>query len=125
MITSPGARLERPRGSLRCLEGGDMFDDATVRSEGSDVEPDGQRCGEAMGCGIVGRSMVLRRIFKRIEVVAPTDSTVLIQGETGTGKELVARAIHDRSSRSRRRRHVRSAAQTAKVRSATVETGPA
>jgi formate hydrogenlyase transcriptional activator len=49
---------------------------------------------------IVGRSAALRRVLKQVETVAPTDSTVLIHGETGSGKELVARAIHDRSSRS-------------------------
>ena len=48
---------------------------------------------------IVGRSPELRQILSRVELVAPTDSTVLILGETGTGKELIARAIHDRSSR--------------------------
>ncbi len=45
---------------------------------------------------IVGRSAALRRVLKEVETVAPTDSTVLIQGETGTGKELIADAIHDR-----------------------------
>ena len=44
----------------------------------------------------------LRGVLRAIQVVAPTDATVLIQGETGTGKELVARAIHDQSSRSKR-----------------------
>ena len=51
---------------------------------------------------IVGSSSALRHVLKQVETVAPTDSTVLIQGETGTGKELIARAIHDRSSRRRR-----------------------
>ncbi len=47
--------------------------------------------------GIVGRSKVMIDISKRIELVAQSRSTVLLTGETGTGKELVARAIHDRS----------------------------
>jgi formate hydrogenlyase transcriptional activator len=51
---------------------------------------------------IVGRSSAIDRVLHMIEVVAPTDSTVLIQGETGTGKELVARAIHECSKRSAR-----------------------
>jgi formate hydrogenlyase transcriptional activator len=48
---------------------------------------------------IVGKSEALHRVLKLVETVAPTDSTVLICGETGTGKELIARAIHDLSSR--------------------------
>ena len=48
---------------------------------------------------IVGNSPVLERVFEQIRHVAPTDSVVLIQGETGTGKELIARAIHNQSSR--------------------------
>src|SRR5215472_14597126 len=50
---------------------------------------------------IVGRSQALRRALQEIETVAPTDSTVLIYGETGTGKELIARAIHNLSSRTK------------------------
>jgi formate hydrogenlyase transcriptional activator len=48
---------------------------------------------------IVGQSAALGRVLKHVEIVAPTGSTVLIRGETGTGKELVARAIHDLSPR--------------------------
>ena len=48
---------------------------------------------------IVGTSPALLAVLRELERVAPTDSTVLINGETGTGKELIARAIHDRSAR--------------------------
>jgi formate hydrogenlyase transcriptional activator len=48
---------------------------------------------------IIGQSTALEAVFEQVECVAPTDSTVLIQGETGTGKELIARAIHNISSR--------------------------
>jgi formate hydrogenlyase transcriptional activator len=51
---------------------------------------------------IVGSSEALRRVLAEVAKVAPTDSTVLILGETGTGKELIARAIHKRSARSTR-----------------------
>ena len=48
---------------------------------------------------IIGNSDALRRVLAQVETVAPTDSTVLIYGETGTGKELIARAVHNLSSR--------------------------
>src|SRR5208283_4080729 len=48
---------------------------------------------------IVGESAALRRVLQEVETVAPTGSTVLIGGETGTGKELIARALHDLSPR--------------------------
>jgi formate hydrogenlyase transcriptional activator len=48
---------------------------------------------------IIGNSASLRKVLKHVETVAATDSTVLIYGETGTGKELIARAIHDLSPR--------------------------
>src|SRR5437588_1578175 len=51
---------------------------------------------------IVGSSGALRKVLEQVSKVAPTDSTVLIQGETGTGKELIARAIHNRSKRANR-----------------------
>ncbi len=49
--------------------------------------------------GIVGQSSALRHVLNLVDTVAPSDSTVLMLGETGTGKELIARAIHDRSRR--------------------------
>jgi len=54
--------------------------------------------GPARPYGIVGRSRAVAAMIDRIELVAATRSTVLITGETGTGKELVARAVHDRSA---------------------------
>jgi len=49
---------------------------------------------------IVGDSVALRNVLRQVDIVAPTDATVLLLGETGTGKELIARAIHDASGRS-------------------------
>ena len=56
-------------------------------------------CAESGFAGIIGRSNALRSVLREIRMVAPTDSTVLIYGETGTGKELIARAIHELSPR--------------------------
>ena len=56
---------------------------------------------EARYGSLVGATPVMRQLFDRIDRVAATDSTVLITGETGTGKELVAEAIHERSARAR------------------------
>src|ERR1700676_165537 len=58
---------------------------------------------ELYGSGLprlIGNSAALRRVLGMVRVVAPTDATVLIQGETGTGKELIAEAIHKYSDRS-------------------------
>src|SRR5216684_4484523 len=56
-------------------------------------------CGSGLP-GIVGNSAALRSVLGMVRVVAPTDATVLINGETGTGKELIAEAIHKGSTRS-------------------------
>jgi len=51
--------------------------------------------------GIIGKSPAIQKVLEQVAIVAPTDSTVLLHGETGTGKELIARAIHKLSSRGR------------------------
>ena len=63
--------------------------------EGEEIRPsERERCGR-----LVGHSVVMRRLFAHIERIAPSPATVLIHGETGTGKELVAEALHEHSSR--------------------------
>ncbi len=64
--------------------------------DGGALEAGGRRTGYA---GIIGASPVMQELYALLDRVAPSESTVLIQGENGTGKELVARAIHDKSSR--------------------------
>lgn len=56
-------------------------------------------CTERFAEDIVGNSAALQGVLHQVALVAPTDSTVLLQGETGTGKELIARAIHNRGGR--------------------------
>jgi formate hydrogenlyase transcriptional activator len=51
---------------------------------------------------IIGKSAAFQKVLEQVSIVAPTDSTVLLHGETGTGKELIARAIHNLSARSQR-----------------------
>jgi formate hydrogenlyase transcriptional activator len=67
-------------------------------------ERDEQFCTDELGVKhnveeVVGRSAALRAVLNQVEIVAPTDSTVLVFGETGTGKELIARAVHNLSER--------------------------
>jgi len=63
-----------------------------------------ESCSEQCFKDIIGNSSALQKVLEQVAIVAPTDATVLLQGETGTGKELIARAIHDLSSR--RNRHL-------------------
>jgi transcriptional regulator with GAF, ATPase, and Fis domain len=67
---------------------------AFVRFESKDRASDDRRFEQ-----VIGSSPALESVLEQVERVAPTDSTVLIQGETGTGKELIARAVHNISSR--------------------------
>lgn len=75
------------------------FDETPVQPQPSDSGK--QPCDEAFS-GIIGRSSSLLHTLEEIKTVAPTDSTVLILGETGTGKELIARAVHLGSRRQNR-----------------------
>jgi formate hydrogenlyase transcriptional activator len=63
------------------------------------VGPDRNELCDSGLCGIVGDSDALRHVLRMVRIVAPTDATVLINGETGTGKELIAEAIHKCSDR--------------------------
>lgn len=68
----------------------------------ADFETEVLRTHDARGPGfeqVVGRSAALEGVLRQVERVTPTTSTVLIQGETGTGKELIAQAIHNVSPR--------------------------
>jgi formate hydrogenlyase transcriptional activator len=78
-------------------------EDVHLRCEGNDVARNEER---HIFEGMVGSSLPLRRTLEQVMTVAPTDATVLIQGETGTGKELIARAVHNLSPR-RDRQYVR------------------
>jgi two-component system response regulator HydG len=66
--------------------------------EGAEPPAESNSYGE-----LVGRSAAMKTVYQMIDRVAPTDATVLVLGETGTGKKLVARALHERSSRAARR----------------------
>jgi formate hydrogenlyase transcriptional activator len=80
---------------------------ATITASYLDVNEERDYDGEirpeaGFASGIIGRSSALREVLQLVEMVAATDSTVLLLGETGTGKELIARAIHDQSRRRER-----------------------
>src|SRR5215831_14075166 len=79
-----------------------MLRTSVPSSANKELYQEGEIRSEANFEGIVGQSSALRQVLQLVETVAPTDSTVLLLGETGTGKELIARAIHDRSRRSNR-----------------------
>jgi formate hydrogenlyase transcriptional activator len=78
----------QPDLSARELVAADIVGEPLIQEAGSD--------------GIIGRSLALRKVLQMVEHVAVGDSTVLLLGETGTGKELIARAIHNRSGRRNR-----------------------
>src|SRR5689334_15530319 len=77
---------------------GELRKEGTVENVDT-ASPVGQDCAENKFEEIIGKSSALTLALAEVERVAPTDSTVLILGETGTGKELIARAVHNLSPR--------------------------
>src|SRR5271157_2317595 len=74
--------------------------------EGNEMNLDTQISSQPCFEDIVGKSAAIQKVLEQVSIVAPTDASVLLYGETGTGKELIARAIHNLSSR-RARSYVR------------------
>lgn len=68
----------------------------------SELKPHGRERKKVQVEGIIGDSPALRAMLEKIELIAKSNSTVLLRGESGTGKELVAKAIHERSARAKR-----------------------
>src|SRR5271163_109003 len=81
-------------------EGAAMTGALDLADEPRRMKPEGMRCSFIET--IVGRGGGLRNILRQVEAVAPTNATVLIAGETGTGKEMIARAVHELSPRRNR-----------------------
>jgi formate hydrogenlyase transcriptional activator len=79
------------------IHNGSVGEDAALANAELD---NNELCGSGLP-RIVGNSAALRRVLALVGMVAPTDATVLINGETGTGKELIAEAVHKRSNRSK------------------------
>ncbi len=71
----------------------------TLRAKGKSTEPAYHANGSVIGKEMVGDSEVMKQIFFKVEKIAPTDANILILGENGTGKDLIARAIHEHSLR--------------------------
>jgi formate hydrogenlyase transcriptional activator len=93
----PATWQENPSQAFRNADPASEFEDVNVHSRSSNapVAPDAF-------AGMIGSSEAIQRVKKQVRTVALTDSTVLLEGETGTGKELVSRAVHDLSQRKNR-----------------------
>ena len=93
MLSSFVDEIDKPEAAVTFFEGS-AVDNSLLIPEGRD-----EIHSETNFEQIVGKSDALRRVLKQVETVAPTESTVMIYGETGTGKELVAQALHNLSPR--------------------------
>jgi len=98
--SAPAAWQEKSSQAFRGADPASEFEDANLHSRSSNapVAPDGP---DAFA-GMIGSSEAIQRVKKQVRTVASTDSTVLLEGETGTGKELVSRAVHELSQRKNR-----------------------
>src|SRR5882762_6517764 len=97
MKTSPNAKKPKETSRTRLRKSRNCGTSFTTRTSRCAKRSTALRCLE-----IVGESPALQTVLARVAKVAPTDSTALVTGETGTGKELIARAIHKRSPRASR-----------------------
>jgi DNA-binding NtrC family response regulator len=101
--TQPARKLPHPD-DVRGARGSDFSSPNRKQTSGQMLRrtgnaPSPDLPGESISSGIVGKSAALRRVLRDIDTIAPTNATILIFGETGTGKELIVDAIHQRSRR--------------------------
>ncbi|MFQ5672744.1 MAG: sigma-54 interaction domain-containing protein [Nitrospinales bacterium] len=92
-LETANKELKRLNAELHKLRGQLEMENAYLREE---------MCHELSFGNIIGKSPAFQKVLNEIELVARTDSSVLLEGETGTGKELIARAIHEQSQRNKR-----------------------
>jgi len=95
--SSPATWRENPSQAFRAVDSASEFAGGNLHRRSSD----GPGVPDAF-LGLIGSSAAIQRVKEQVRTVAPTDSTVLLEGETGTGKELVSRAVHNLSPRKNR-----------------------
>src|SRR6266436_379636 len=95
--SAPAAWQEKPSQAFRGAVPASEFEDANLHSRSSNAP-----IALDAFAGMIGSSEAIQRVKKQVRTVASTDSTVLLEGETGTGKELVSRAVHELSQRKNR-----------------------
>src|SRR5258708_765348 len=95
--SAPPAWQEKPSQAFRGADPASEFEDANLHSRSSNAP-----VAIDAFAGMIGSSEAIQRVKKQVRTVASTDSTVLLEGETGTGKELVSRAVHELSQRKNR-----------------------
>jgi transcriptional regulator with GAF, ATPase, and Fis domain len=95
--SSPATWRENASQAFRAADRASEFEGVNVHSRSSDGPS-----GPDAFAGLIGSSAAIQRVKEQVRTVAPTDSTVLLEGETGTGKELVSRAVHNLSPRKNR-----------------------